>query len=579
MSGTSKTITLVNTDGLKTALSQVKTKVDSAIADAISESTTSLTSTINSGDTNTLNSAKSYADGLKTTIDSSIASNLASAKGYADGIKTAIEANLDTYGVSSMSFDSNTSVLTLTMKDTNTKTVTITGTSSGSSGENNSSTPTNLTLSDITDVTATSTEVNYLSGTTSNIQTQISNLLKSVFPVIERNKYYSKGTRVASPLTPYIYFEALTGGTSGSTNTVKSILKLTFDISNDLAFVESGTNRDLVTAGVSYFKPGSLFKDNKVIWLAQNLTDGTVPGEIIFKATSSGAASNGYLDLSSSSSTSLFRASTSSNNLNISFSGIRVAREYIDNQQWLNISSNQLSGFVTQGYINIANNATNGDKQLFKISLDVTNKAETNEAKAYIDDNSINSTNTKFLCYFAAIQILKKYINGFLNPSTALTTVTINSYEATYFNNATGLSYTATDYSNFTNAVINTINTTLPISQSAFTIDLSIGNLQNYFIKLNNTNHVGNLENAGLPNIIGDVTMNINPSQMVFMENTSGVFTTTNSETQNKTTKDSSNTMTSNKTLHFDASNSNSIYGNSTSVTPLNVALIPYMKL
>ena len=157
--------------------------------------------------------------------------------------------------------------------------------------------------------------------------------------------------------------------------------------------------------------------------------------------------------------------------------------------------------------------------------------------------------------------------------------MTINNYEATYFNNATGLSYTATDYSNFTNAVINTINTTLPISQSAFTIDLSIGNLQNYFIKLNNTNHVGNLENAGLPNIIGDVTMNINPSQMVFMENTSGVFTTTNSETQNKTTKDSSNTMTSNKTLHFDASNSNSIYGNSTSVTPLNVALIPYMKL
>ena len=53
-------------DGLKAALSRVKTKVDSDIASAISESTISLTSLISSGDSSTLTNAKSYIDGIKT---------------------------------------------------------------------------------------------------------------------------------------------------------------------------------------------------------------------------------------------------------------------------------------------------------------------------------------------------------------------------------------------------------------------------------------------------------------------------------------------------------------------------------
>ena len=81
-------------DGLKAALSRVKTKVDSDIASAISESTISLTSLISSGDSSTLTNAKSYIDGIKTNLDSTIASNLATAKGYTDGAKTALETNI-----------------------------------------------------------------------------------------------------------------------------------------------------------------------------------------------------------------------------------------------------------------------------------------------------------------------------------------------------------------------------------------------------------------------------------------------------------------------------------------------------
>ena len=75
----------LKTNELKSVLSRIKTRVESGIADAISGSTFSLNSLITDGDTLTLNSAKSYIDGIKTTLDTTIASNLATAKGYTDG--------------------------------------------------------------------------------------------------------------------------------------------------------------------------------------------------------------------------------------------------------------------------------------------------------------------------------------------------------------------------------------------------------------------------------------------------------------------------------------------------------------
>ena len=191
-------------DQLKSLLSRIKTRVESGIANAISDSASTLNSSISNGDTSTLNSAKSYADGLKTTIDSSIASNLATAKGYTDGAKTALETNignhtgntnnphnvtyiqigaaptshshveadisdlgsyatnsdLNSYGVSSVAFDDSTSVLTITMKDNSTKTATITGVSSSGSGSSS------VTLQDLGGASAT--DLSNHTGDTSN---------------------------------------------------------------------------------------------------------------------------------------------------------------------------------------------------------------------------------------------------------------------------------------------------------------------------------------------------------------------------------------------------------------------------
>ena len=89
----------VRLDRLKTALSRVKTKVDSDIASAISESTISLTSVINSGDASTLSEAKGYADGLKIIIDSNInsgdSSTLTSANSYTDSKISSVNSTIN----------------------------------------------------------------------------------------------------------------------------------------------------------------------------------------------------------------------------------------------------------------------------------------------------------------------------------------------------------------------------------------------------------------------------------------------------------------------------------------------------
>ena len=67
----------------------------------------------------------------------------------------ATNTDLNSYGVSSLSFDNSTSVLTITMKDNSTKTATITGTgNSGSSGDGSSSGST-VTLQDLGGASAT----------------------------------------------------------------------------------------------------------------------------------------------------------------------------------------------------------------------------------------------------------------------------------------------------------------------------------------------------------------------------------------------------------------------------------------
>ena len=82
---------------------------------------------------------------------------------------------------------------------------------------------------------------------------------------------------------------------------------------------------------------------------------------------------------------------------------------------------------------------------------------------------------------------------------------------------------------------------------------------------------------AGLPNITGEINLLINPSQMVLMSDPKGAFATKNEENYN-ITQSSATQRQGNKTLVLNASRSSSIYGNSTTVQPPAVKLIPIIK-
>lgn len=213
-------------DKLKSVLSRIKSRVGSDIASAISESTSSLSSVITSGDLSSLNEAKGYADGLKAIIDSNItngdSSTLSSAKSYTDGkissvnsaindliesIPGQINLALETYE-NSIDYADATDLSNHTSNTSNPHSVTYTQTGAAAASHThveaditdlgsyaNSShthTESDITdlgnyatashshnLSDINSITASSTEINYLSGATGNIQQQLNSLVTS----------------------------------------------------------------------------------------------------------------------------------------------------------------------------------------------------------------------------------------------------------------------------------------------------------------------------------------------------------------------------------------------------------------
>ena len=92
-----------------------------------------------------------------------------------------------------------------------------------------------------------------------------------------------------------------------------------------------------------------------------------------------------------------------------------------------------------------------------------------------------------------------------------------------------------------------------------------------------NTYTLGGAVNAGLPNITGSITASTNGYYQSAFENDgtvtkTGAFTDTTFESRNGF-PDASDNYSSLSSLNFDASDSNAIYGNSTTVQPNTLAL------
>ena len=209
---------------LRSVLSRIKDRVGSDIASAISESTSSLSSVITLGDSSSVSEAKGYADGLKIIIDSNLSnhtgntnnphsvtynqvgaaaashthteSDIIDLGSYASSTHTHTESDITDLG--SYASSSHTHVESditdlgsyALSNHTHTESdITDFGSYANSSHTHTESDITDLgnyanashshNLSDINNITASSTEINYLSGATGNIQQQLNSLVTS----------------------------------------------------------------------------------------------------------------------------------------------------------------------------------------------------------------------------------------------------------------------------------------------------------------------------------------------------------------------------------------------------------------
>ena len=571
MSDNGKIISFINKDALKAALSQVRIQVDSAISNAITESTSSLTSAISSGDTNTLSSAKNYADGLKTTLDGTIADNLATSKGYTDGIKTALETNIDSYGVKSVSFDNQTSVLTITMKDNSSKTATISVSGGSGSGSSNGSEVTLASLgaaaashthtesditdlgsyassshthteSDITDLGsyATNSDLNSygVNSISFNSSTNVLSLgmkggssktvtlptssesgssgsssgSSSLFPTIARDEIYNKDNIVMSPTVPRIYFQALNDGFTDSSDTViEAFSNVRFDPANNFEFTKSITDYDRDLTSYSYYKAGSIILDGYMIWITGDIMDGRQVGDIVFRPYDSYGQYAGYINLATGDP-SFFCISTSLDKILINFKGARLLKKYIDDKSWINIPSSDLDGLIYGTTMSLEKSSNPTNNYLFEINFSMynsTNLFDTFSTKyaSYSDKN--------LLLHFAVIQILNQYLSNPLNTFYGETNFIENiyylsSFDISQFNTAHSLSYTDEDYIDFTNDLIDAINVGLGTSGTSFNLGFKVNPINGYYPKLTNYQNSALMGSLNVPNYSDSTTSTIN---------------------------------------------------------------------
>ena len=683
----------IRLDRLKTALSQVKTKVDSDIATAISESTISLTSLINSGDASTLSEAKGYADGLKIIIDSNISSGdsstLTSANSYTDSkissvnltindlnesipgqINLALEnyteysdfsnhtsntsnphnvtaaqvgaaaishthsesdiTDLGNYSVAGHTHtvnditDSDTLAtnLNLTAHTSNTNNPhAVTKTQVGLSNVDNTSdldkpistavqtalndledridavdeigssitlaslggaSATDLsnhisntnnphsvtysqtgaaaashthtesditdlgdyavsshthTLSNITDVTATATEVNNVINSKKNIQMQLNDArMYGFFPAWEYEHEYSVGDCIRIPCCKSTqYLECIVAGTSGTCP--------------DYIMEETGEYYKL-DEFISVYN-GQCIVDGTCVWLAQDIRDGRPVGSIdlIVWRTRYGISSNIYYALVLSNINTFYSANSDiKNNLNKS-----TYLRYIRLVKYV-ISSAVMS-------VDMA------DLRLF----DLTNTVDTGSAK--------------YLRHIAGAAVI---LDWCYRPFDYLKSENLNNIDNKVFDEILSRDTNFPVLSDY-NSTFGTSITKNQIITEACTLKNKFYNNQItddkfYFKTASASNRYirygayGQFLNAGLPNITGSfLTSPPGAATAYGLENHQGAFYADTSSTD-RTTIASSGGVSRNRRTLFNASRSNSIYGNSTTVQPNTITAMYCIK-
>lgn len=351
-------------------------------------------------------------------------------------------------------------------------------------------------------VTVTSTDINSLSGVKSNIQQQINNMSVSAFiPLRQDNTTYAIGDVVkVTGLSIFEYLECIASGITGDGTSLTGSLSI-----------------------------GNAYVDGTCIWLCCDMRDGLQAGDMKYRFTDKDLA--GYIK----------------DNRTILFIDKDNPIESVANWRLL---------------------------RLFRLIL--------NPLLYSYNYNSLFALNISMpfhsheLDYLGAVILLNQWCN--LTP-LALTEIdydiTLQDYIDidTFKNNnpMLALGYTETDFKDVAKSLLERLSTNV-------SIEVRVSNITDYYIKLQNLQKwVSRLENEGLPNITGTLgslvsgnNNNTNPSSGALSWGGRGTAT----RYQNASTATANNWYDP----AFDASRSNSIYGKSSHVTPASLHLCPFIK-
>ena len=427
--------------------------------------------------------------------------------------------------------------------------------------------------------------VSFLEGQIStNVTAMMNNYANNfrIYPLIQRNTSYNVGDKVTLINEPDVYLICIIAGTTDSSenNLVRSEY-FTYDNINNTIIDDSDTS-ELISNNLTNLNiRGCTIRDGSVFWQVCDLNDKHLVGEIIF-ALNDNLISSEYIPLALPNtyynSRNLYELKIQNNSIFIKLETFKLIKKLI----WSMIKdTTDISVDIDNQSVSLYNN-TVSTNSFYLLEFYFENYDQTS-LNININSYDASDPNLKILLLFAIYQVIEKSLN---NPLTTLQPVSINDikYSTSSFNSRFNASITNEDYLNFTN---NFISDMLSIGTSEedpenntkeFYINISFRNINNYFMKIGNESTEQLLQKAGLPNITGDLYSILGDNSDSRTGNGALLWQDT-SRYWKQSKEHDSNGNVGREFIHFDASRSNSIYGNSTTVTPQNISLIPYIKL
>ena len=281
---------------------------------------------------------------------------------------------------------------------------------------------------------------------------------------------------------------------------------------------------------------GEAYVDGTCVWLCCDIRDGRQPGEFYITPFVNDKPNNSYIEIDGTNPKILIYISYVDPIENdINFKYLRLFRKIL-NQALYQHQSNSLFDFT----VSASNNTT---------------------------------TVNPVLLHGAGVVIMNQWCN--LEPFgfTTIQDITLQDYiDINTYNTMNSTSFTESQFKSTAQTFLDDI-----LNNNGGVIAIRLSPIKNRYLKLlNSTQYTSRLEEAGLPNIKGSFKMS-EPGATSWgrFTDTSGVFTAD----INGTTKSAGNSSVSGSTrLNFDASKSNAIYGNGSTVRPDTLIMNAYIK-